>query len=194
MTDPIRFTVQGQPVGQPKHGHRAVRQGRVWVAVAYPIVRTQPTKAHPKGEPHPILAWREAIARAVRPFVPPEPWAGPVRLDTEFYFERPEYMLARKYSEGPIWHDHKPDTDNLEKAVMDTLTDMKVWHDDGQRCCGEPKKWFAARGCGPGALVVLTQLTEPEPVLPFAEHKRTHVGGYKLAELPAPAGGGGGGA
>ena len=31
---------------------------------------------------------------------------------------------------GALWHITRPDMDNLEKAVMDAITDAKIWRDD----------------------------------------------------------------
>ena len=50
---------------------------------------------------------------------------GPVRLDLMFAFTQPKGR-ARQFKIS------KPDLDNLEKAVMDALTEAGVWCDDAQ--------------------------------------------------------------
>jgi len=56
--------------------------------------------------------------------------AGPVRLTVRFSLPLPKgrKMISRL----PEPHVNKPDTDNLLKAVMDSLTAVKVWKDDAQ--------------------------------------------------------------
>lgn len=59
---------------------------------------------------------------------------GPCALDLTFKMPRPKSHYTKKglKPESPIWFDHKPDADNLAKAVMDCLTDIGVWEDDDQ--------------------------------------------------------------
>lgn len=54
------------------------------------------------------------------------PMTGPVELNLQFLFARPKKDAVR------FWREAKPDLDNLEKAVMDTLTEANAWHDDAQ--------------------------------------------------------------
>lgn len=104
----------------------------------------------PKGQPRPRAfalhgkarvytpgsaeAWKSQIAHACRE------WrdagiAGPVSVSLTFEFARPKshYTSAGELrGSAPAWHVSKPDTDNLAKAVLDTLTTIGVWHDDAQ--------------------------------------------------------------
>ena len=156
-------------------------KGGKWTAQLYNPVKDE------DGRPLPITYWRDAIERQAKPYAPADPWTVPVRVDLVFYFERPQYMLEAKWPNGPILHTGKPDRDNLDKPILDVMAwdeerRWGFWKNDSHVCDGRIQKFYAARGCGPGAEVTITLLEEPEPTLTFAEHKRTHVGGYKLAQ------------
>ena len=69
--------------------------------------------------------WKETIQLAFlknkKPII-----EGPVSLMLIFYFQK---NINGKL---PLPHIYKPDKDNLEKAVMDSLTQIGVWKDDCQ--------------------------------------------------------------
>lgn len=62
---------------------------------------------------------------------------GPVFLSMEFVFDRPKshYGSGRNSmlikNNAPVFHTKKPDTDNLDKFVMDCLNGL-IWVDDSQ--------------------------------------------------------------
>lgn len=164
MAEPaiVEFTVAGEPKARPRprHGARLVRKpggGMKAVSMSY-----HPTKIR-RGKDGKITAeskawvaaqaWYDAVARAARPHLPSEPWKGPVLLDIQIYFERPKYMLKKKYPDGPIPHTAKPDRDNCEKSVSDALEAAGLYENDSQVCAGEVRKWYAARGAGPGVVI-----------------------------------------
>ena len=77
-----------------------------------------------------------------------------VRLDCEFVFARKtSHPKVRRTAR--IRHCCKPDRDNLEKAIMDALTECHAWHDDGQACTGTIEKFYAAVGEEPHSRVIL---------------------------------------
>lgn len=71
-----------------------------------------------------------------------------VRLWLSFYLPRPKGHynskgeIKERFLEIP--HIVKPDKDNLEKAIMDSLKGI-VWHDDSQVCESEVTKRYAER-------------------------------------------------
>lgn len=73
--------------------------------------------------------WWEML-RPVRDRLP-EPYCGPVRISVELTFPHlastPKRTLGRTV---PL--DKRPDIDNLVKSLLDTLTAMNFWRDDGQ--------------------------------------------------------------
>lgn len=90
--------------------------------------------------------------------------AGPVSVTLRFFMPRPaahfkggDRVKALKES-APQWHTGKPDRDNLEKAVLDALTDCGVWLDDGQVCAGENLKIYATGRVG--CEITITALSE----------------------------------
>jgi len=58
------------------------------------------------------------------------------------YFKRPKsHFYTGKRSDvlrpdAPNFHTSKPDRDNLDKAILDALTNAGIWKDDAQVCAG----------------------------------------------------------
>jgi Holliday junction resolvase RusA-like endonuclease len=94
----------------------------------------------PKAQPRPRMtanghvynpdsadAWKEAVKAAFmacrKPVI-----TGPVGLYVKFFMPIPKGMKAKEGVFMP--HIKKPDTDNLLKAVMDSLTRAGIWKDD----------------------------------------------------------------
>jgi len=100
--------VMGKAIAQPRH--RASCRGgfaRMYLPSAHPV--------HDFKRRIMAVAESKTIPRI----------EGPVRLDLLFAFAQPKGRRKQfKIS--------KPDLDNLEKAVMDALTDAGVWCDDAQ--------------------------------------------------------------
>jgi len=162
----IEFIVNGTPLARPRPRVRAFRKKTGGLgAIAYPPDR--PVISRKTGKPTPeSLAWVRshewyaAVKLAVASHLPLTPWAGPVHFEADVYFERPKYMLGKKWPETPIWHVVPPDRDNLEKGITDPLTEAGLWLDDSQVCAGAVCKWYAAKGCGPGVVIRTWQILE----------------------------------
>jgi Holliday junction resolvase RusA-like endonuclease len=146
-TRTISFFVSGEPKGQPRPKAFARKFGAKWSARVY--------------DPGTAEGWKSQIAIAARRSIPEQPIDGPVSLDLVFWLPRPKaHYRTGKYSSelrvsAPEWHTGKPDTDNLSKAVMDALTHLGFWHDDGQVCSGRTVKRY---GDKMGCEVVINQL------------------------------------
>lgn len=135
----MEFTVHGDPKPQPRP--RAFSRNS--------MVRVY--------DPSTAEGWKSLIAATIdKDFDIDQPIEGPVRLDLDFYMRRPASMMRKKDPEEPIRHTKKPDRDNLEKAVMDCMTQLSVWRDDSQVCAGEINKYYHAKDDGPGMKVVLS--------------------------------------
>ena len=129
------FTIPLAPEGAPRHRTGRTPDGR---PVQY---------AHPKG-----VQWRLAVATCASQALAGVRLEGPLLVDIVAVFPRPKYLL-KLHGRGPlkgtlvhgagrIWHDKKPDRDNVDKGILDGL--KAYWGDDCQVCCGEVLKVYAA--------------------------------------------------
>ena len=145
---PITFTVIGDPKAQPRMRAFKNPAGQV---------RTY--------DPATAEGWKSLIAQAAKPFVPFPAWDGPVAIEIHFRFRRPKAHFTKKglRPTAPTWKTGKPDTDNLEKALFDCLTQIGFWLDDGQACSVHVQKLY---GDPPGATITLRQLQDtPTPIV-----------------------------
>jgi len=86
---------------------------------------------------------------------------GPVRVDWECVFPRPKSHFTAKgqiKASAPKWHIQTPDRDNLDKAILDALTAIQMWHDDRQACSGMIGKRWAALGEASGVQITITAI------------------------------------
>lgn len=126
MSDPIEFSVAGQPV--PQGSSRAFRAGE-----GARLVSTTPR----------LSAWRTDIATEARAAMLGRSaiLAGPVLVFLTFRPKpRPEshYLPANSRRpvrelrlDAPKWNDGTPDADKLARAALDAMTGV-VWRDDRQ--------------------------------------------------------------
>lgn len=140
----IRIDVPGKPIAQPR-----VRRAQ-WGGMF---------------DPGTADGWKAMIALMAKGFVPNEPISGPLCVDCYFRFERPKgHFRSGKNSHllkadaPPYWKLDKPDRDNLDKAVLDALSNVGMWRDDCQACSGSIEKRWCAPGETPGATIVITTL------------------------------------
>lgn len=83
--------------------------------------------------------------------VPEEPFKGPLRVLVKWC-----YPTTEKHPSG-TWKTTKPDTDNLQKALLDSMTKLGFWKDDAQVCSQIVEKFWSDV---PGVFVYITQLEE----------------------------------
>ena len=118
------------------------------------IPKAQPrARASARGHiynPDTADAWKEEIKAAFLPVLKPT-ITGPVNLQVCFHLPKPKAMTDS--GENLIPHTKKPDTDNLLKAVMDAMTDVKVWKDDAQVYRTEAGKYYAVKKTGASIIV-----------------------------------------
>ena len=163
----VELVLAGTPRARPRprHGARIMGKGSAAKAVSFSY---QPTKIRYKnGKPTAeSLAWARAqewyaaVAAALIPHKPVQPWDGPVRMTIDVFFARPQRLMKKKSPEGPMRHTAKPDRDNLEKSITDALTEAGLYLDDSQICAGEVRKWYVAKGCAPGVIIVAERIPE----------------------------------
>jgi Holliday junction resolvase RusA-like endonuclease len=171
--------VSGEPKPQPRPRGQVMRlrNGKMTVHIYDKLEAYEPKEPGKRRvrKAWDAAYWRDRIIAAIRANKPAAPAAGPLRCDVTFLFPRPEYMLAKKYSRGRILHYVRPDRDNLDKLILDAITQAGwyevrgetiktplVWHDDGQVCQGEIQKYYVAIGEEPGARIVVKSLEEQQ--------------------------------
>lgn len=129
MSEIITFTVLGEPKAQKRH--RSTRFGEKGL-------RNYDPSASDKQD----FKW---MAYKHRPEIPLD---RPLRVDINFFFTRPKmHFRTGKNSHilkdtAPDWHIGKPDRDNLDKGVLDSLKGV-FWRDDSIVCAGEIQKKYS---------------------------------------------------
>lgn len=172
----IVLTIAGTPRARPRPRHGARIVAGKAVSFSYQPSKLVIDKRTGKPTPESLAwsraaEWYEAVRLALLPHRPPAPWTGPVRCTIDVYFERPSRLLKKKSPDGPVRHTAKPDRDNLDKSILDALTEAGLWEDDAQVCDGPVRKWYAAKGAGPGVIIIaeriagdiMTLKTQPVP-------------------------------
>lgn len=88
------------------------------------------------------------------------PLTGPMRVDCEFVFPRLGGMIWKRKPMPRAWKETKPDRDNLDKMILDSLSGV-VFRDDNQVCTGMITKVYAAGDEQPHTRVVISIAAEP---------------------------------
>jgi len=88
-----------------------------------------------------VASAKAKLAAALAKHRPDEPLAGPLRLVCKWCFP------YRRGITTPTYKDTRPDTDNLQKALKDAMTDLGFWLDDAQ-VASEFVEKFWAEPCG----------------------------------------------
>lgn len=87
------------------------------------------------------------LAAMLAPHRPAEPLDGPVYFQARWCYP---YRKSEKKSvvnaEREIPHATRPDLDNLEKNLLDVLTQLQFWHDDAQVFTKSTAKVWGPRG------------------------------------------------
>jgi Holliday junction resolvase RusA-like endonuclease len=148
----ITFVALGEPKGQPRPRAFARKMGGKYVARVF--------------ESGTAEGWKSCIAQAAAPVRPAAPFTGPILLKLTFHMPRPRgHFVGSNLAKGlkpsaPVWHTGKPDNDNLQKAVMDAITQLGgFWHDDSQVARVSSRKIYSI---APGCLVEIAQMKETE--------------------------------
>lgn len=99
--------------------------------------------------------WKDAVAWSARQAVS-EPYAGAVVVSLVFTMPRPKGHYGAKglLPSAPAWPHKKPDIDKLCRAVLDALTEARVWLDDSQVVGLSAQKRY---GDEPGASIRVTK-------------------------------------
>ena len=122
--EPIRFSVPGLPIAQPRQRHRVIQTNGRAFATNY-----TPAKA-------PVNAWKATVALFARQAYQGPLLTGPLALTISFDFLLPTaakkaVRQAVTTSSRVVYHTSKPEIDNMVKALQDALNKV-VWVDDRQ--------------------------------------------------------------
>lgn len=136
----IRFTVPAIPIAQPRQRHRVMTVNGRPMAMNY-----TPAK-------HPVQDFKASVRMAFAAAYSGPPLEGPVKLVAVFVLPRPKRLIWKSRPMPRVLHIAKPDLDNLEKALKDSLNGL-AWRDDSQVCDVEKMKFVAAGDEQPGVTV-----------------------------------------
>jgi Holliday junction resolvase RusA-like endonuclease len=123
----VRIFIPGDPVAQP----RVKVSTRGGFARAYVDAK------------HPIHAYKQAV-RLAYVNAGGEILEGPVEVKITCWFSRPK-SHSKKRSVAPEPKAIKPDSDNLGKAILDSLNGI-AYHDDSQVYKLTVEKWYVGVG------------------------------------------------
>lgn len=141
----IIFSVPIVPEGAQRAKSRALmgKGGKPVMKNGRPVVVTNKVTK--------TLAWQSKLAEAAERHMPDALIDEPVRVDVLALFPRPKRLMRKCDPEGPVWHDKKPDRDNLDKNVLDGL--KAFWRDDTLVCLGTLLKAYHAKDGRPAVVV-----------------------------------------
>lgn len=98
------------------------------------------------------------------PFRPLTPIEGPLQVNLEYHHPyRASERKAVVVAGVPIPHDRRPDLDNTAKAMLDCMTRLQFWRDDGQIAWLSLRKTWSAR---PRIDVYIFAMSEQQPEQP----------------------------
>lgn len=105
---------------------------RLFLLLDPPTVTAQENKVAIVGnkpvyyKPEKLKEAKRTLIKHLKPFKPKKPLIGPIKLDVIWRFPKGK---KHKHLE---WRVTKPDTDNLEKMLKDSMTEVGFWNDDAQ--------------------------------------------------------------
>ena len=141
----LTFFVHGLPIAQPRQRH--TQHGHNYTP------RT-----------HPVQAFKYTVAQEAREAAQREHWPLPcfaeaVMLAYTLYFPRPQALQWKRRPQTTLWHTHKPDLENVQKALADALTGI-AWKDDVQIAQVHGRKFICGVGESVGVFCRIDALEE----------------------------------
>lgn len=130
----FRFFVAGDPIGKP---------------AATPVKRGKHVRMISAPSGHRIHDWRAAVRAGGQVVAPYGPYGIAMVAEVVAVFARPKRLLTKKWVDVRLPHEIKPDVDNLEKGIQDSLNGV-LWQDDRQLCRIVVEKWYVMPGQIPG--------------------------------------------
>jgi Holliday junction resolvase RusA-like endonuclease len=183
----IEFEVPGVPRPQPRARTRVVqpRGGRAFAHIYNPDTNKFWKRCM-------VTAARSAMVRAVAEGGHEGirlKWDQAVRVDVEAFFDPPAWMAKWMERRGaplecslPMLE--KPDRDNLDKVVLDVLTQEGWWLDDSHVYVGKVGKWYVWPGYAAGVKI---RVQFEELHHEYLAIRRVHAGQLAKAKARAKA-------
>ena len=163
----ITFFVPGDPKPQPRARSFVLRGrgGKPIMKNGQPIVRV--------NDPGTAENWKSCIAEKAKEFIPfklpvfpdqnDDGTSNAVRVELQFVFERPKSHFRSNGRDlkdwAPAWNTSRMDCDNLAKAVLDCLTVLGFWKDDGIVCQLHVSKRYCAIGEHSGCWIIVQPIS-----------------------------------
>lgn len=141
----IQFQVRGDPKPQPRPRAFARNMGGGKFAA----------RVYDAGTAE---GWKSIVAISAKPFLPAAPLPDPLSVTINFYLARPKghtNAFGALRPAAPRMPVNKMDCDNLAKGVLDALTQIGMWQDDGQITTLNISKGYAHAGNSPGATITI---------------------------------------
>ena len=112
----IEFTAYGTPKAQPR---------------AKACIRGKHAGVYDPGTAN---DWKTIVRNAAFAEWDGKPLIGPLYVQIDAWLPRPKSHFTKKglRPNAPEWVVTKPDLDNIEKAILDALTNIGLWRDDSQ--------------------------------------------------------------
>lgn len=105
-----------------------------------------------------IEAAAKLLNTHLAPFIPAQPFTGPLRLVTEWTFPWRTSEPKKERIMGWKWKDTHGDADNLFKLLSDQMAECRFFHNDSQIADLRVSKTWGDR---PGIRITLQQLQNP---------------------------------
>lgn len=150
----IVIRVPAVPVAQPRPRATMGHGGRARVHEVSTIKNSDGSR-----KPHPIAAFKATVRMAAQQAYNGPPLTGPLCCDVVAVFPRTAGQTWKRRPMPRLRHEKKPDRDNLDKAIMDSLTGI-LWIDDCQVCDGRILKWIASGDEQPHVVITVSQILE----------------------------------
>ena len=102
-------------------------------------------------DPPEVKDAKNKLAAHLSKHVPQQPSDSAVRLIVKWCFP-----IKGRHRDGD-WRTSRPDTDNLQKLLKDTMTALHFWKDDALVCSEVVEKFWAAT---PGIYICIEELSQ----------------------------------
>jgi crossover junction endodeoxyribonuclease RusA len=103
----------------------------------------------------------DAVADELKAYKPARPLEGPIELTIQFVYPWRAQDLASRAKAALCklirwdWHTARPDTANVAKGIIDRMTKLGFWLDDGQIC---DERYRKKRGERPSISITIREL------------------------------------